>query len=146
MGRMKFKIATPERVVFESEVDQVTCPTQLGEVTILPNHIPLVATLVPGEMKVVENSSPLYLAVAGGFLEVRSHNEVVILADAAEHVEEIDLARAEEAREKARKLMSEQRHDATTFTEIQAMLERSLARIKVARRRKYKNVGANPKI
>lgn len=144
MPKLKFKIATPERVVFESEIDQITCPTQMGEVTVLPNHIPLVANLVPGELKVVENGKLRYLALAGGFLEVRPKNEVVILADAAEHEEEIDLTRAEEARERARKLMAEETQDAENFAEAQAMLERALARIKVARRKKYKDVGKQP--
>lgn len=146
MAKIKFKIATPEKVVLESEVDSVTCATQMGEVTILPNHIPLVANLMPGEMKVVENGKPNYLFVAGGFLEVRPNNEVVILADAAEYAEEIDLKRAEEARERAKKIMTEKIQDAEEFAEVQASLERSLARIRVAARKKYKDVGRNPQI
>ncbi len=139
--KIKFKIATPERVVYEAEVEQVTCPTQMGEVTILPNHIPMVANLVAGEMKVIADGKPRYLAVAGGFLEVRPGNEVVILADAAEHEEEIDLKRAEEARTRAQKLMSEEVKDQEQFAEAQGALERSLARIRVSKRRKYKDVG-----
>ncbi|MBI4050447.1 MAG: F0F1 ATP synthase subunit epsilon [Candidatus Doudnabacteria bacterium] len=139
--KIKFKIATPERVVFESEADSVTCPTQMGEVTILPNHIPLVANLNAGELKVIENGSPRHFAVSGGFIEVRPKNEVIVLADAAEREEEIDIKRAEEARQRARKLMAEEVKDAEKFVEAQALLERSLARIKVARKRKYKDVG-----
>src|SRR3989344_3481461 len=116
---LKFRIATPDRVILETEVERVTCATQLGEVTILPDHIPLVANLMPGEKTIVEKAGPRYLAVTGGFLEVRPGNEVVILADAAEHVEEIDIKRAEEA---------------------QAALERSLARLRVGKR-KYRDVG-----
>lgn len=142
MGRkIKFKIATPERVVYEAEVDQVTCPTQMGEITILPNHIPLVANLKPGELKIVENGEPRHIAVAGGFIEVRPKNEVVILADAAEYEEEINLARAEEARERASKLMKEKIQSEEEYAEVLAALERSLARIKVARKRKYRDVG-----
>jgi F-type H+-transporting ATPase subunit epsilon len=144
MAKLNFRIATPERVVYESEVEQVTCMTQMGEVTILPNHIPLVATLVPGELKVIETGSQKYMSVAGGFLEVRPNNEVVILADAAEHAEEIDLARAEEARKRAKELMKEPAQGGGTIAEAQALLERSLARIKVGKRRKYKDVGRRP--
>ena len=121
--KIKFSIATPERVVYESEVDSVTCPTEMGEITILPNHIPLVATLAPGELKVVEDSDEKYMAVAGGFLEVRSGHEIVVLADAAEREEEIDLARAEEAREKARQKMREEARDESAFVEGLAAIE-----------------------
>lgn len=141
MNKIRFKIATPERVVYESEVDFVTCPTQMGEVTILPNHIPLVANLAPGELKIVENGTQKSLAVAGGFLEVRPKSQVVILADAAEYEEEIDITRAEEARERARKLMAEKILGEEEYAETLAALERSLARIKIARRKKYKDVG-----
>lgn len=137
---IKFRIATPDRVILETEVERVTCTTQLGEVTILPDHIPLVANLMPGEMTIVEKAGPRYLAVTGGFLEVRPGNEVVILADAAEHVEEIDLKRAEEARERARRRMAEEVKDAGAFTEAQAALERSLVRLRVGKR-KYRDVG-----
>lgn len=141
MAKIRFKIATPERVVYESDVDLVSCMTEMGEITILPNHIPLVANLKAGEMKVIENGKPRHLFAAGGFVEVRQNNEVVILADAAEHEEEIDVARAEEAKERARKVMAEEVMDAERFAEAQASLERSLARIKVGRRKKYKDVG-----
>lgn len=141
MNKIRFKIVTPERVVYETEVDSVTCTTQMGEVTILPNHIPLVAALAPGEMKIIVDGEEKFLAVAGGFLEVRPGNQVVILADAAEREEEIDLERAEAAREKARQKMREQAKDESMFAEGLAAIERSLARIKVARRKKYKDVG-----
>jgi F-type H+-transporting ATPase subunit epsilon len=139
--KIQFKIATPEKVVYENPVDSVTCMTKMGEVTILPGHIPLVATLVPGELKFVADGKPEFIAVTGGFLEVRKNHEVVILADAAEHAEEINVSRAEEARERARKLMSEKIKDVETYAEVQAQLERSLARLKVARRKKYRDVG-----
>lgn len=141
MSKLEFKIATPERVVYEGEVDSVTCPTQMGEVTILPNHIPLVANLKAGELKTRQNGQEKFYALSGGFLEVRPQNEVVILADAAEALEEIDIARAEEARKRAKKLMTEEaRSEAERATTIAAALERSLTRLKVARR-KYKDVG-----
>ena len=137
MNKIRFKIATPERVVYESEVDSVSCPTEMGEVTILPNHIPLVANLRAGELRVDGKN----IFVAGGFLEVRPGNEVVILADAAEHEEEIDLARAEEARERARKAMSEQTLSEEEYAATAAALEKSLARIQFAKKRKYRDVG-----
>ena len=77
--KLNFKIATPERIVYENEVDSVTCPTEMGEVTILPDHIPLVANLRPGELKTIQNGQLRFFAVSGGFLEVRPKNEIVIL-------------------------------------------------------------------
>lgn len=135
--KLKFKITTPERVVYESEVDRVSAPTEMGEVTILPGHIPLVANLKAGELRVDGKN----IFVAGGFLEVRPGNEVVILADAAEHEEEIDLKRAEEARERARKLMTEQTMSEEEYAATAAALEKSLARIQFAKKRKYRDVG-----
>ena len=136
MEKIKFKIATPEKVVFESEVDQITCPTQLGEVTILANHIPLVANLVAGELKIVSGGDEQWFFVAGGFLEVRGKNEVMILADAAEREDEINMERAEAAKARAKKLMEEKTVDAEEFAQTQAALERSLFRIKLGKRRR----------
>lgn len=146
MGKIKFKIVTPEKVAYEAEADSVTCPTQMGEVTILPGHIPLVANLAPGELVVKRDGKPEFFVASGGFLEVRPQNQVVVLADAAEHEAEIDLKRAEEARERARRLMSEEITDQEKYAEAQAALERSLARIKVAKKRKYKDVGRIPQV
>jgi len=143
--KLKFKIVTPERLVHEDEVDSVSCPTALGEVTILPNHIPLVAAIVPGELRVVDGAETRSMAVLGGFLEVRSGDRVVILADSAEHESEIDLKRAEQARDRAKKTMAEESVDAEKYAAGQVALERSLARIRVAnKRKKYKDVGRQP--
>ncbi|MBI4049901.1 MAG: ATP synthase F1 subunit epsilon [Candidatus Doudnabacteria bacterium] len=138
---MKLKIATPERVIYEADVDAVSCPTEMGEITILPNHIPLVANLKPGELKVMDNSEPRYIFVAGGFVEVRPGNEVMILADAAEREEEIDIARAEEARKRAQKLLGEKIQSEEEYAAVAASLEKSLARLKISKRRKYRDVG-----
>ena len=135
MAKITFRIATPERVVYESEVDSVTCPTEMGEVTILPSHIPLVANLKAGELKTLHDGQENYFSLSGGFLEVRPNNEVVILADSAEHAHEIDIARAEEARERAKKLMAEEVRSEEEYAVTAAALERALARIRVARHR-----------
>lgn len=139
--KINFKIATPERVVYEAQIDQLTCSTQMGELTILPNHIPLVANLAAGELRIVATGEEKFMFVAGGFLEVRGQSEVVLLADASEHMDEIDEQRAEKARERAQKQMQEKILDSERFVESQAALERSLARLRVARRKKYKDVG-----
>jgi len=140
MTRLKLKLITPERVLLESEVDSVSCPTQMGQITILPNHIPLVANLAPGEMKAMTRNEPRFIAVGGGVVEVRPGNEVVVLADAAEAEEEIDIQRAEEARERARKVMSEKALSEEEYAATAAALERSLARIRVAQKGKYRKI------
>src|SRR4030043_2270249 len=105
-SKIKFKIVTPERTVYEEEIDQVTLPTADGEITVLPNHIPLISILVPGELDVRKEGKEIAMAVSGGMIEVRK-NEMTILADTAERAEEIDLQRAEEARKKAEQLKDE---------------------------------------
>lgn len=135
-----FKIATPERVVYEAEVEKVSIPTELGQITILPGHIPLVANLAPGELQIYTAQEVHPYVVTGGFFEVRPGNQVVVLADAAEHVEEIDVARAEAAREAARKLMAGVRSDDVRFADATAALERSLARLRVATKKRYRRL------
>lgn len=132
--KIKFKIVTPEHTVFEDEIDQVTLPTAEGEITVLPEHIPLISVLRPGEMVIKKGDVEIDMAVSGGMLEVRK-NEITVLADTAERAEEIDLSRAEEARKRAEQLKEEKiRMDETEYATAAAMLEKNLARIKVARR------------
>jgi len=139
MRKIKFEITTPERKVYSEDVDQVTIPTKEGEITVLPGHIPLVAALVPGELVVLKDKDSISMAVAGGFIEVLA-NKVTVLADNAERAEEIDEQRAEEARQRAKKLLEEKRFDAEEFTVLSAKMERELARLKVARKKKYRKL------
>ncbi|MEK7496340.1 MAG: ATP synthase F1 subunit epsilon [Patescibacteria group bacterium] len=130
---LKFQIITPERVVFEApEVEAVSLPTKMGEITILPDHLPLVASLVAGETRVKVSGKEILMAVSGGFIEVKP-GEVVVLADSAERAEEIDITRAEEARGRAEKLMQEKKFgEAEDYTYLVGKLEKELARVKVA--------------
>jgi F-type H+-transporting ATPase subunit epsilon len=131
---IKLKIVTPERVLLERQADSVTVPTQTGQLTILSNHVPLVSSLKPGELKFRLGNEEEFFAVSGGFLEVRAGNEVVVLADTAEFGHEIDEERAKKAREDAKKLMEQGRLDSTASAEAAALLERNLARLHVARK------------
>ena len=136
---LQFKIATPERVVYEDEINQVSIPTTSGEVTILPNHIPLVSVIKSGEIKIVDKDGEHVLAIAGGFLEVRDDNEIIILADNAERAEEIDIEKAEEARARAQKEIEEAKGEENTdFAKLQAVLDREMNRIRVGK--KYKKL------
>ncbi|KKU48585.1 ATP synthase F1 subunit epsilon [Candidatus Uhrbacteria bacterium RIFCSPLOWO2_12_FULL_46_10] len=138
MAQLHFEITTPERTVYKEEVDQVTVPTSMGEITILPNHISLVSQLVPGALVVKRGNDITHMAVSGGFIEVRKNNEVVVLADSAEKAEEIDIKRAEEARARARQLMNGKRRDEEAFADAVAELEKSMARLKVAKRARHR--------
>ncbi len=140
---IKFQIVTPERIVLEEEIKQVTVPTQMGEITVLPGHIPLVAALAAGEIRAKKNGKEILMAVSGGFIEV-SKNKIVILADTAERAEEINVKRAEEARQRALKLKEEKRFDRVEFTVLQAKIEKELARLKVARRHRHRLGAPNP--
>ncbi|HCC23803.1 TPA: F0F1 ATP synthase subunit epsilon [Candidatus Falkowbacteria bacterium] len=130
---MNFKIATPEKVVFKEEVDQITLPTIAGEITILPNHIPLVGVLKPGEIRIINGKEEKHLAVSGGFIEVLA-DKVVLLADTAERAEELDVERAEAARKRAEEALTQKRVDAKEFARLTAMIEKETVRIRVAKK------------
>ncbi len=117
------------------ELLSLTCPTSMGQITILPNHEPLVATLVPGEMKAKTKDEEYLLNVAGGFVQIQAQSKVVVLADAAEHSFEIDLKRAEEAKKRAEVAMKEVRANQEEYAKVAAALERSLARLNIARKK-----------
>ena len=136
---LKLKIATPEKVIYENDVFQVSIPTMDGEITVLPNHVPLVSVLKAGEMKIVDKDGEQILAVSGGFLEVRGQNEIVILADNAERATEIDIDRAEQARLRAEELMKQTKSvEDVDFAKLQTMMEREMNRVRVGR--KYKEI------
>lgn len=134
---IQFEIATPERVVHKDIVDSLTLPTRDGEITVLPNHIPLVSVLVPGMITTRKDGRESYLSVSGGFIEVQPDNRVVILADTAERAEELTVEAIERARAEAERVLSEKRTlDEESFALAAAALERELARLKVARKRR----------
>jgi len=137
---MKFKldIVTPERLIWSDDVDFVTIPTVQGEITVLANHVPVVSIIEPGEIKIRKENKNFFMAVTGGFFQVTG-KKVTILADAAERAEEIDIERAERAREQAKKLLEEKRQEKVPNVEAIAALQRSLARLKVASRRRKRS-------
>ncbi|MBL7057869.1 ATP synthase F1 subunit epsilon [Patescibacteria group bacterium] len=126
---IQFEIVTPERVILSEQITQVVVPTKAGEITILPNHIPLVSSLTPGVIIAKkEDGSDVIMAMSGGFVEVL-HGKVVILADTAERADELDEERIVEAREVAKKAKEEVKHvDREQFANISAKLQKELAR------------------
>lgn len=135
---IQVEIITQERKVYEGEVDIVVAPGVEGEMGILPNHSPLITTLAFGELKVRQGDVETHFAIGGGVLEVRP-DKVIVLADAAEAAEEIDLERAEAARERAERIMLEgPPADADAYAQLENALRMSQLRLQVARRRQQK--------
>jgi len=133
---IKLDIVTIERLVFSEDVDMVIAPGTEGVMGILPHHAPLMSALKPGELVVRRAGAPdRMIAIGGGFIEVRP-DKVTILADTAEHADEIDVARAEEARKRAEGLLKEKPADAAQFAALEIALRRAEVRLKVARRRR----------
>jgi F-type H+-transporting ATPase subunit epsilon len=132
--KIKFKIVTPERTVFEQDVEQITLPVVDGEVTIMPDHRSYIAALKAGEIMFKIDGKETLLVVSSGFIEFND-NVLVVLADTAEAAEEIDLARAEEARKRAEQI----KHEKVTMNEMEyarvaAAIEKEMARIRVAKK------------
>ena len=145
MSKLQLKVVTPERIVYEDEVDSVTAMTEMGEVTGLPNHVPIVANLRAGEMRLKKDSEEFFLAASTGFIEVRPGNQVVILADTAERMEELELEKIEAAKAAAEKLLTEKRQaENVDFAAAAAAMEREMARYKVAMKRKYRGIPKKP--
>jgi F-type H+-transporting ATPase subunit epsilon len=137
--KIKFKIVTPERTVFEDEVDQATLPVTDGEVTILPNHTSYIASLKAGEICLKRGGEEIILATSGGFVEFDKNN-LVLLADTAERVEEIDIKVAEEAKKRAEELMqTREMMDDEEYARVAGAIERESARIKIARKHRTKS-------
>lgn len=124
-------IVTPERTVYTGVVDHVQAPGSEGSFGVLQHHAPLLAALDVGTLSFRDEgeSSPRHMACSGGFIEVLG-DRVIVLAQTIELGDEIDLARAEASRERARERMR-QRED-VDMARAQAALERALIRIKVA--------------
>ena len=134
--KINLQIITPEKIAYKDKADQIILPTGDGEITIMANHIPLISTMKHGELVIKNDGKEIPMAVCNGFIEVRG-NCIIIMTDIAERVEEIDEQKAEEAKKKAKELLAEKdRMSDVTFADATALLEKSLARIKVVRKRK----------
>lgn len=135
---MKLNIVSPYGSLYEDEAVQVTIPTGAGEVTILPEHMPLVSVLVPGELTIKKpNGDSSVLAVSSGILEVKQDSTVYVMADTAEHATDIDVERAEKAKKRAEELLKEKHNlEDVDFARIQASIEKELARLGVAKQYK----------
>jgi F-type H+-transporting ATPase subunit epsilon len=137
---LSLEVVTAERLLLDDGgIDIVIAPGIDGELAILPEHAPLITPLAPGELRVRKSGEENSYFVSGGFLEVL-RDKVTILADAAEHAEEIDIARAEEARRRAQESLA-RRHEQPDVAAAEAALRRSLIRLRVAERRRRSRPG-----
>jgi F-type H+-transporting ATPase subunit epsilon len=129
--KLALEVVTPDRLVVSESVDIVMAMGALGEFGILPNHIPFLTTLQPGELRYRQGNQLEYMAVTGGFAEI-SNNKVTILAEAAEKAREIDIDRAKRAKERAEQRLAQAKADDVDFTRAEMALKRSLLRLRVA--------------
>lgn len=136
---IKFKIVTPDGVIVDDAVDQVTMPTTMGQITVLSNHIPLISVLTAGELVIKKGEETTNLAVSNGVIEVRPNSELYIIVDTAERAEQIDIERAETARKRAEELMKQENVADIDYARIQAKLEKELARVRIGK--KYRKSG-----
>jgi F-type H+-transporting ATPase subunit epsilon len=131
MKTIKVSVVTPNGPVYESDVEMVITKAQSGELGILPGHIPMVAPLAIGVVRMKKNGKEQDLiAVSGGFLEVRP-DKVTILAQAAEKAEDIDVERALRAKERAEQRMKEQKVEDIDFRRAELALQRAINRLTV---------------
>jgi F-type H+-transporting ATPase subunit epsilon len=130
---LKLEIVTPAGIVYSEDVEMVTLPGVAGEMGILPQHVPLISQMVPGEMIVRKDGRDSFVATGGGLIEVTA-NRVAILTDLAIPADRIDEAKAEEARQRAEARLREKLSD-EELASVNASLTRSLAQLRVKRRR-----------
>lgn len=136
MAQFHLKIVTPEKEIFSEEVSQVNLPTTEGEIGILPHHANLMAKLVPGELRIKKDNKVDILAVGGGFLQI-ADNTLTVMTDLAAYEKDIDERAVEEAKKRAEQALEEKLSD-EEYAETLAVLEKSLAQLRIKRRHKVR--------
>ena len=133
-ANIHFKMVTPVQTVFEQEVEGVSLPTRLGEITVLPEHTELVSILEPGELIVRADGKTYPLAVSGGLIEVYQ-NTLYVLADSAEHATDIDIAAAESRTQQLEQdLKTKTALDINSYNLLMKQLEHERARLQVGKK------------
>ena len=131
---LHLEIVSPERRVYEDDVDMVIVPGRNGQLGILPRHTRLISSLGVGELRIKKDGGEESMLISGGFVEVRP-DRVIVMADLAEHSDEIDEARAAEARKRAEAEL-EQAKDPVDIARVRAALQTALMRERIATRRR----------
>jgi F-type H+-transporting ATPase subunit epsilon len=130
---LQLQIVTPDAQVYSDAVEMVTLPAVEGEMGVYPNHVPLMTQLAAGEIIVRKDGADFFLAVGEGFVEITGER-VAVLTDMAIKADQIDEAKAEEARRRAEARLTEHLDDVDTAA-VHASLANALAQIDVKRRR-----------
>ncbi len=133
VATLRLEIVTPDTVAYSEDVEMVTLVGSEGELGVYPNHVPLLTTLQPGELRVLKGGRETFLAVGEGFVEIKG-DAVSVLTDVAIEASQIDLGATEAAVERAKAAMRED-HSAEEVAAIQATLQKALAQMHVKRRR-----------
>jgi len=133
MKTIKVNVVTPDGPVYGSDVEMVSTKAKTGELGILPGHIPMVAPLEIGAVRLKTAGGMEFVAVSGGFLEVRP-DQVTILAQTAEKSDEIDIERAVRAKERAEQRLQERQQESTDFRRAELALQRAINRISIGQR------------
>lgn len=132
---LHLEVITPEGRVYEDDVDMVIAPGSEGYLGILPHHAPLLTALGPGEFRVKKGGIEEVLVVFGGFMDVRG-DKVVVLTEAAEPADEIDVQRAQAARQQAQEVLQAGPMSAADEARARASLQRAMVRVRVSERRR----------
>jgi F-type H+-transporting ATPase subunit epsilon len=136
MADLHLKIVTPEKIIFDEEVDMVNLTSEEGELGILPHHANLMAKLEPGELRIKKGGKVEVLATGDGFIQV-ADNTLTILTDLAENVADIDEKAVEDAKKRAEQALEQKLSD-EEYAETLAILEKSLAQLRVKRRHRVR--------
>ncbi|WP_100405706.1 F0F1 ATP synthase subunit epsilon [Bacillus solitudinis] len=131
METVRVNVVTPDGKVYDGDVEMVSVRTVEGELGILPRHIPLVAPLTVGAVRLKKGSVVEKVAVSGGFVEVRP-DQVTILAESAELPSGIDVERAQKAKERAEKRINTAKQDEVDFKRAELALKRAVNRLEVS--------------
>lgn len=133
---LQLTVVTQEKELLSQEVDSVTAMTMSGEVTILPGHVPLMTKLTDTELVYRKSGKVSSLAVSGGFMNVEPNNKIIILADSAIRSEDINEAKAEEARKKAQETMQNEKASKTEIFLAESEMKRAILELRVAQKRR----------
>ncbi len=134
-GKLTFEIVVPEKRLLREEVDEVSAPGAMGYFGVLPGHTPFLTTLMEGEVSYRIGNERHFLATCGGYAEA-GPEKLTILAETAERSEEIDVERAQRARERAEERLHRRGDEELDFSRAQAALQRALIRLQVAAKAK----------
>ncbi len=141
---LRCQIITQERTIFDEDVDIVLAPAIQGRVGILKQHAPLITALDFGELVIRQGGREETFAIGGGVLQV-ANDHVIVLAESAENVEDIDVARAEDARRRAEQIMAENPpQDPAELAALEATIRRADLRVRVGRRQRKPRRGTGP--